>query len=287
MGSQVKITLLGTGGPDPSLKRMGSGYLLELGEDLILFDHGPGAHHRFLEAGYKSVDVTHLFFTHLHYDHCCDFSRLFLNRWDQGAHFTDPLKIYGPPGIQEMTIKLFGQEGVFAPDLRARTEHQMSIEIFEERGGVSPRPWPVIDVTELTGNMAVENKDWKLTFCKVPHVNPYLVCHGYRLETKDGVFVYSGDAGPCASMRELANGADVLIHMCGNITGEEASDIAASSNMPHKELAQLARDAEVKTLIPTHINPKMDAQSERLISEMREIYDGNLLLAEDLLEITI
>ena len=39
----MRIRLLGTGTPTPSLKRMSSGYLVETGERKILFDFGPGA----------------------------------------------------------------------------------------------------------------------------------------------------------------------------------------------------------------------------------------------------
>ena len=44
----LSITLLGTGTPSPSLDRQSSGYLVEVGRDLIVWDHGPGAHHRLL-----------------------------------------------------------------------------------------------------------------------------------------------------------------------------------------------------------------------------------------------
>jgi ribonuclease BN (tRNA processing enzyme) len=72
----LAITLLGTGTPAPSLERQSSGYLIEVGTDLIVWDHGPGAHHRLMESGHRTVDVTHAFFTHLHYDHCMDYGRL-------------------------------------------------------------------------------------------------------------------------------------------------------------------------------------------------------------------
>jgi hypothetical protein len=39
----LTITLLGTGTPAPSLTRQSSGYLIEFGSDLIVWDHGPGA----------------------------------------------------------------------------------------------------------------------------------------------------------------------------------------------------------------------------------------------------
>ena len=75
------IQLLGTGNPGPSLRRMSSGYLVKVGHDIVLFDHGPGAYHRLLEAGFTPSDPTHLLFTHLHYDHCLDYARLVLTRW--------------------------------------------------------------------------------------------------------------------------------------------------------------------------------------------------------------
>jgi ribonuclease BN (tRNA processing enzyme) len=46
----MKILLLGTGTPTPSLRRQSSGYLFDTGKDVIVIDHGPGAHHRLLEA---------------------------------------------------------------------------------------------------------------------------------------------------------------------------------------------------------------------------------------------
>jgi hypothetical protein len=42
-GANVRIRLLGTGTPTPSLRRMCSGYLVEIGNDVILLDHGFGA----------------------------------------------------------------------------------------------------------------------------------------------------------------------------------------------------------------------------------------------------
>ena len=62
----LAVTLLGTGTPAPSRDRQSSGYVIEAGSDLIVWDHGPGAHHRLLESGHRSIDVTHAFFTHLH-----------------------------------------------------------------------------------------------------------------------------------------------------------------------------------------------------------------------------
>ena len=116
---------------------MCSGYVVEIGNDVILLDHGFGAHHRLLELGVPASRVSHLFFTHLHYDHCGDYARLVLTRWDQGAGRVPELKVYGPPPLASMTEQLFGMDGVYNADLVARTSHGCSLSIYEARGGVS------------------------------------------------------------------------------------------------------------------------------------------------------
>jgi len=115
----LAITLLGTGTPAPSLTRQSSGYLIEVGGDVIVWDHGPGAHQRLIESGRRSIDVTHAFFTHLHYDHCMDYGRLVLQRWDQGAGRIPDLQVYGPTPLARITEQLFGRDGIYGPDIAA------------------------------------------------------------------------------------------------------------------------------------------------------------------------
>lgn len=283
----MKVTLLGTGNPVPSTSRVGSSYLVETGDNVMLFDHGHGSHQRLLDAGHAAAGITHLFLTHLHYDHCCDVPRLVLSRWDQAAHAVPPLVIHGPPGTRRFLDRLFGPDGAFSPDLRARINHPMSTAIFRERGGADVRPWPVFAATELAAGDQVNAAEWTLNVAEVPHAQPYLTCLAYRLETSGGVLVYSGDSGPCAAMEALSEGADMLIHMCANISGEEATPMSRASAMPHKELASLAEACGVKTLVATHINPGMERRRNELQGEMQALYNGRLVWAEDGMVLTV
>lgn len=285
----MKITLLGTGTPTPSLERMSSGYMLEVGDDVILFDHGPGAHHRMLEAGVQATQVTHVFFTHLHYDHCLDYARLLMTRWDQGVGRLPELKAYGPQPLRAMTEGLIGEQGVFAPDLQARTKHPLSVVIFEARGGTAPRLLPEPAVQELGSNDVVHGNGWTVTTTAVRHVQPYLECYGYRLDCDAGSFVYSGDSGPCKAMENLSRDCDVLVHMCHYISGTELNREFAKGCMGHLELARLGRDANVRNLVVSHVTEQMDVPGvrERLIREMGDIYQGNLFFGEDLMQIPI
>ena len=285
----MRIRLLGTGTPTPSLRRMCSSHLVELGDNVMLFDHGFGGHHRLLEAGIPATRVTHMFFTHLHYDHCGDYARLVLTRWDQGAGQIPDLKVYGPPPLKEMTARLFGPEGAFDPDLVARTQHGASTSIYEARGGKLPRIRPAPVVTELHPGDVVSEGEWRLKTAMVSHFQPYLLSYGFRLETPHGSFVYSGDSGPVASMYDLARDCDVLLHMCHYMTGTNLSEAFAGSCMGHKELAQVAQEARVRNLVLTHITEQFDlpGMRERIITEMAAIYKGNLFFGEDLMAIPI
>jgi ribonuclease BN (tRNA processing enzyme) len=285
----MRIRLLGTGTPTPSLRRMSSGYLVETGERKILFDFGPGAYHRLLEAGVKPVQVTDVFFTHLHYDHCLDYIRLLMTRWDQGAGRIPELNVYGPKHTARMTELLIGEDGVFGPDLAARTELPMSQAVFVARGGKLPRAKPRPVVRELRSGDTVEGPDFRAQAHSVIHAQPVLECFGYRLEADGRSFAYSGDAGPCKAMQDLARDADVMVHMCHFISGTALNAEFERRNGGHLEVARLAQAAGVRNLVASHITEQMDVPGvrERLIREMAEIFRGNLFFGEDLMEIPI
>ena len=285
----MRIRLLGTGTPTPSLRRMCSGYVVEIGNDVILFDHGFGAHHRLLELGIHASRVSHLFFTHLHYDHCGDYARLVLTRWDQGAGRAPDLKVYGPPPIARMTARLFGNDGVYDADLVARTSHGCSLSIYEARGGVLPRRRPDPQVSELQLGDLVREGEWTVEVGNARHFQPYLVTFAFRLRHAGCTFVYSGDSGPLAEMEEFARGADVLVHMCHHITGTELSSDFVDSCMGHLELAHLASRAGVKNLVLTHITEQFDKPGirERVIGQIARVYNGHLYFGEDGMEIPI
>ena len=283
----MRIRLLGTGTPTPSLKRMSSGYLVETGERKILFDFGPGAYHRLLEAGVKPVQVTDVFFTHLHYDHCLDYVRLVMTRWDQGAGKIPELNVYGPAHTQKMTDLII--DGVFGPDLQARTELPMSQAVYVARGGTLPRAKPKPVVRELKNNDVVSTDDFVVKVHSVIHAQPILECFGYRLEADGNSFAYSGDAGPCKAMEDLARNADVMVHMCHFISGTALNSEFEKRNGGHLEIARLAQVAGVRNLVASHITEQMDVPGvrERLIREMSEIFKGNLFFGEDLMEIPV
>lgn len=285
----MKITLLGTGTPAPSLDRQSSGYLFEVGDDLIVMDHGPGAHHRLMESGYRAVDVSHVFMSHLHYDHCMDYARLVLQRWDMGADRIPDLEVYGPAPIGHMTDLLFGEDGVYGPDIRARVQHQSSIDVFEARGGKPPRKRPAPRVKEVRAGDVVEGDGWKVTVGHASHVQPQLECLAFRLDGDEGSVCYSGDSGMCEELVELARGCDVLIHMNHHFSGTEPTASYRQACGNHRDNAKTAQRAGVKTLVLTHLLAQIDQPGvrEQIVHEIQQEFDGRVIWGEDLMQITL
>jgi ribonuclease BN (tRNA processing enzyme) len=285
----VKITLLGTGTPEPSMYRQSSGYLIDVAGDVIVLDHGPGAHHRLIESGRRAVDVSHAFFSHLHYDHCMDYARLVLQRWDQGADLVDDLNVFGPTPIARMTQLLFGEDGVYGPDIRARIEHRSSLDVLESRGGSAPRKRPAPKVREVHAGDVVAGTGWKITAGYASHVQPQLECLAFRLDSSEGSVCYSGDSGLCDEVVALAAGCDVLIHMNHHFSGTEPTPSYRAACGNHVDNAVVAQRAGAKTLVLTHLTPQLDRPGvrERILDEIAQVFHGRVIWGEDLMEIDV
>lgn len=280
----MRITLLGTGSPTPSVKRAGSGYLVETPSEVFVFDCGPGSYRRFLEAGKAPTAITQLFVSHWHYDHCTDLPHYVLQRWDQGAGKIPELKIHGPRPIRRVMAALFEKDGVFDSDLEARTRNEMSVAIYHARGGTGARERPRPVIAEAEHGSVVRGDDWTVRAIEVPHVQPYLRCLAYRLESEGHSLVYSGDSGPTDRMVSFCEGADVLIHMCHYLAGTELNESMARGCGSPRMIGALARDAGVKAVVLTHITEQIDQPGvrEQVISEVCEIFEGTVIFGEDL-----
>jgi ribonuclease Z len=285
----MRLTLLGTGTPAPSLERQSSGYLVEVAGEALVFDHGPGAHQRLLESGRRAVDVTRAFFTHLHYDHFMDYPRLVLQRWDMGAGRIDDLDVYGPAPIARVTRLLFDDDGVFGPDIRARVEHQSSLDVFRARGGTLPRHRPMPRVTEVVPGSVVEGRGWRVTVGGAAHVQPQLECLSYRIDADDGAICYSGDSGVSGALLELARGCDILVHMNHHFSGTEPSAAYRAACGNHVDNAAMAQNAGVKTLVLTHVLPQIDRPGvrEQIVHEIQQVFTGRVVWGEDLMELAV
>ena len=149
MSADLRLVLLGTGNPTPRAQRAGQSIAVLAEGAGAVFDLGPGSAMNLFASPIDPLEIDQLFFTHHHFDHMADFGHFVMARWDQGAGAGDALSVYGPPPLRRIVDLLFGTDGVYGPDLQARTRHPLSQRIHQLRGGPMPRTLPVLDVREL------------------------------------------------------------------------------------------------------------------------------------------
>ena len=277
----MRLIILGSGTPTFTPERWGTSFLLELSNDLIMVDCGPASTYKMQTLGISPTKINHLFFTHYHSDHMADYPCFLMTRFDLSVGEEANLNVYGPPPIKSMTNKIWSKEegaGAFWLDVVARTEHPMSHRVFEARGGVLPRPEPVLKVHELAANDKGSGDTFHFKSFEVTHAQPYLECYGFRFETKEGTIVFSGDAEPKDELIEHARNADIFVMA------------AMGFSLPEyrQKAARVAQEAQVKHLVINHQAPNIcskDMQA-RILAEIRRVYTGELTWGNDLMELS-
>lgn len=251
----IEITVLGSGTGVPYLPRNSSGYCININGEPLLFDMGAGIVRRLLEAKIDYKTVNHLFISHRHPDHTSDLIPLFFAmNYTPGLKRKDPFHLYGPAGFPDIVRKLMDIYPWMVPK-------HFNLEMKE------------MDETEISG------KDWKIHSKPVVHGDVLAV--SYRLEAEGKTIVYSGDSAYCDSLIENAKNADILIIECSFPSRLELKGV----HMNTREVAEVARKAEAKKLILTHLYPFCD--DEPILEEIRENFKGETQKGEDLMKIVL
>ena len=285
----VKLYILGAGTPTPTPTRFGSAYVVQVDGEYLMFDCGPAATYKLVQAGLFPTMVDYLFFTHHHFDHDVDYPCFLLCRWDQSVGVENQLRIFGPTLTETITERILGENGAFAHDWKARVNHPLSQRIHVNRGGTLPRKPPSVDAKDVGPGLVHAGSDWQVTAAPAEHVQPWLDSLAYRLDTSGGSIVITGDTQPCESVVELARGADMMLCMCWDDQEAMAEAGESSGQCGTVGAAEMARDAGVKRLVLVHIGPHLASHGpmEKGIGDVRSVYDGEIIFAQELMPLEL
>ena len=95
----IIVTFLGTSSGMPTLTRNLACVAVQRSGELILFDCGEAAQIQYRRAGLPFGKLTAICISHLHGDHVTGLMGLLMSL--QMADRTAPLRLYGPPGLEE------------------------------------------------------------------------------------------------------------------------------------------------------------------------------------------
>ena len=270
----MRFTLLGSGAVRPDLERWGPAQAVEVGGEALLFDCGRGASMRFVQAGFDLAALRHVFFTHHHYDHNCDFSYLHLTGWVLGRD--EPMQVIGPRGTREFCEGLLRE--TYHNDITTRREHPM----YSPDGW----RWEARNVTRET--WALESEGWRIRTVHVRHKSHILDNLAYLVEADGKSVVIVGDTTRCPALEDLAEGCDLLAHECTFPTERIESGRWGDFHTSPRELGRWAKARGVKRLLLKHFAVQEGVTVEAMVEEVRsEFGDEGLIVGEDLMTIDV
>lgn len=272
----IKVIMLGTGSPRPSLERSPSSHLLLVDDLPIMVDCGDGAVTQLLKIGIEPPQIKHLFLTHLHADHVLGYGQFLIGGWAWGRR---ELTIVGPIGTQkfhERFVQMMEEDINYRLSLGRSTNgilDNVHIIEVEQPGAVS---------CELPMKISAE---------RMVHFVPTF---GYRFEIDDKVVVFSGDTAPTEAIVQLSRDADLLIHdaavaltpaYADNPSFQKIWENLQKEHCTPAQAADTALRAGVKKLVLTHFLPGVDVQ--QVYQEASEVFSGTVIVASDLQAISV
>ncbi|KIP22274.1 Ribonuclease Z [Anoxybacillus ayderensis] len=298
----MELLFLGTGSGVPSKGRNVSAVALQLLEErgaTWLFDCGEATQHQILHTSIRPRRIERIFITHLHGDHIFGLPGLLGSRSFQGGE--TPLFVYGPTGIRSFVETALAVSGT-------RLKYDLHIHEFTE--GVIFEDEQFIVTAKLLDHglpsygFRIVEKDLPGTLLvdqlRALGVRPgpiyQQIKRGEIVTLDDGTVIDGrnfvappkkgrivsiiGDTRYCEASVELAKQADVLVH--------EATFRAKEAHLAHDyyhsttlQAAEVAKRAEVKQLILTHISSRYQGEMcDELVEEAKTIFP-NVSLAFD------
>jgi ribonuclease Z len=272
----LKVTLLGTGSPQPRMDRFGPSILVEAGNKRLLFDCGRGVAQRIEQLRIAFTDIDALFVTHLHSDHVVGIPDLWLTGWARGRKV--PLQVWGPDGTKAMMLHL-------------AEAYQFDIQIRQIDDKL-PLQGVTVVANDVQQGVVYDRAGIKVTAFLVDHgvVKPAL---GYRVDFAGHSVVFSGDTRYSENLIRFSQKVDVVIHEVIDPDSFRAKNPSMSTErlqaiVGHHTTAEQAgtifAQVKPKLAVYSHIVP---GDSTDLVSLTRKAYSGPLEVGEDLMSLDI
>jgi ribonuclease Z len=288
-GVDLDLVFLGTSGSVPTARRAPAATLVRRGGDRLLFDCGEGTQRQLLRSAIGLPELPEVFITHYHADHYLGLPGMMKTFALRGREL--PLSIYGPPGLADLFAalqRIFGKltypyrlVELRPGDVVDRGDYR--IVAFRVHHGIAANGYALVEAHRpgrfdvvAARALGVEpgplygalQRGETIVLETGAVVRPEQVLGPPRPGRK---VVLTGDTRPAASVLEVAERAEVLIHD-GTFGEEERERADETGHTTAVAAAELARAAGVRMLVLTHLSnryfgPEIAREARRLFPE--------------------
>ena len=274
--SNVKLQVLGSGGPEITDGLASSSYLIWIdGKAKIMLDAGGGSSLNFEKSGASFNDLEAILFTHLHVDHSAA-----LPVYIKAGYFsnrTKRLPIFGPdeddnfPSTEDFVAALFSDQQKSAyPYLSDNYRKQPSSDFLVD--AITVRPNGKIWLRQLTNKILLESSN--VIHAGIPAI-------AWRVNVGGCSITFSGDMnGESGHLEKLARATHLLV--ANNAVPEQAHPIAKRLHMTPSIIAKIASLAKPKRILLSHFMLRTIDKKQQTVNIIKRQYAGTVLLANDL-----
>lgn len=299
----LNVTFLGTAGSLPTPERNPSAILINREGEMMLFDCGEGTQRQMMCARTGMMRLNYIFLTHLHADHILGVPGLLETMAFQGR--TEPLVIAGPVNTGRL-VDAFKSVCYFSRNFEVRALELEPGDVVRLNGYEVDAVETVHSVPSIGYRLQEDmragrfNREAAVALGIPPGPLFGKLQHGERVKVNgrtirpDQVMgparpgrkiVYTGDTRPCRSVEAASIEADVLIHDCA-LADDLAEWARDTKHSTAGEAAGIARRANVRQLVLTHISSRYSDDTSPLLRDARSIFDRSTI-AEDLMHLDI
>lgn len=295
------MKILGSASATPFLNRHHTAQVLTVGNAQYLIDCGEGTQHRLMEYKIRHQRLRTIFISHLHGDHFFGLFGLLGTMHLNGR--TEPLQLFGPPGLDEVLTMQFrhsftqlGFELEFTPVDTTRfaqvfedknlTVHTLPMRhripccgyLFREKpkrrhlikeklpAGLAPA-----QLTALTLGEDVLDEAGQLLVANVDVTAPPTPARSYA---------FCSDTLYTESLADLVRGVDVLYHEA-TFLDEMRERAQLTHHSTARQAGLLARRAQVQRLLIGHFSSRY-RDLEPLLTEAKTLFEWTELAVEGL-----
>ena len=300
---KIPIIFLGTGQAIPTARRNHTSILLNYKNENILIDCGEGTQRQFRKAKINPCSITRILITHWHGDHVLGLPGLLQTLMLNG--YNKNLQIYGPRGTEKflsLMLSLFVKVGKLNVEInevgagKIFENKDFSIIAGEMSHGAPCLAYSFIEKDKIRIDKE-KLKKYKLKGKIISELQKGndILWQDKKIKASQLTYLQKGrkitfilDTSINKNAEKLAENSDLLICESTFLENSENGKQLAKEykHLTAKQAAEIAKKANCKKLILTHLSQRYENKEKLILAEARKIFK-NTEIAEDLMKIEV